>query len=503
MTPRYVCIHGHFYQPPREDPWLGEIERQASAHPYHDWNERILAECYRPNAAARILDDAGERRVNNYARISFNFGPTLLGWLAERAHDTYRAILDADRDSHRALGGHGSALAQVYNHMIMPLANRRDKRCQVRWGIRDFEHRFGRTPEGMWLPETAVDLETLEILAEAGCRFTILAPHQARRVRSHGEDAWREVPNGSIDTTLPYEQRLPSGRRLAIFFYHGPTAQAVAFEGLLNDGKHLADRLLALLPEEPGGPRLAHIATDGESYGHHHRFGEMALAFATSDLESREGVRLTNYASFLADHPPAHEVEIVENSSWSCTHGVERWRSDCGCGAVRKKGWDQAWRAPLRDAFDWLRDRLAPAYERRAGKLLRDPWEAREAYVDLLLDRSAAARDAFLERHASRPLSEAERDEVGKLLELQRFAMLMYTSCGWFFEELSRVEPLQVLRYAGRAVELARDVLGDHVEREFLDRLRPARSNRRGRATARTLYLRHVTHRLPIDGGET
>jgi alpha-amylase/alpha-mannosidase (GH57 family) len=496
-----VCVHGHFYQPPRENPWLGEIERQASAHPYHDWNERITDECYRPNTVARILDEDDEvrRTVNNYAHMSFDFGPTLLSWLERHAEDVYRSILDADRASARARGGHGSALAQVYNHMIMPLANRRDRACQVRWGVRDFEHRFGRRPEGMWLPETAVDLETLDVLAEAGIEFAILAPHQARRVRARDGGRWHDVGDGSIDTTVPYRQRLSSGRGMALFFYDGPAARGVAFEGLLEDGKHFADRLLAILPEDADGARLAHIATDGESYGHHHRFGEMALAFALDRVGSQIPVRPTNYASFLASHPPAHEVEIAENTSWSCPHGVERWRSDCGCGAVSRRGWTQAWRKPLREAFDWLRDRLAPGFERRGAELLRDPWEAREAYVDLLLDGSDASRGRFLDRHARRQPSREERDQIWKLLELQRFAMLMYTSCGWFFEDLARVEPLQVLRYAGCAVELAREVLGDDPEPGFLKRLEPARANRRGHPTARDLYRRHVTRREPLD----
>jgi alpha-amylase/alpha-mannosidase (GH57 family) len=501
MAPRYVCIHGHFYQPPRENPWLGKIERQVSAHPYHDWNEKITAECYRPNSVARVLDDSddGHHTINNYAKISFNVGPTLLSWLEGHAEGVYRAILDADRESRASFDGHGSALAQVYNHMIVPLANRRDKRCQVRWGVRDFERRFGRAPEGIWLPETAVDLETLEVLCEAGIRFTILAPHQARRVRAPGEKSWRGVDADSIDTTLPYLQRLPSGRDIALFFYDGPAAQAVAFEGLLEDGKRFADRLLSLIPNDAPGPRLAHIATDGESYGHHHKFGEMALAFALDHIDSLETVQLANYASFLAAHPPTHEVEVAENTSWSCTHGVERWRGDCGCGAVDRKGWNQAWRKPLREAFDWLRDRLAPAFEQRAAPLLRDPWAARDDYIDVLMDGSDASREQFLGDHASHPLNPEQCNDVWKLLELQRYGMLMYTSCGWFFEDLARVEPLQVLRYAGCAIELARETLDDDLEPGFLNQLARARSNRPGRRTARNLYQRHVTRRLPLD----
>ena len=294
---RYICIHGHFYQPPRENPWLEAIELQDSAYPYHDWNERITAECYAPNAVSRILDAENRitRLVNNYAKISFNFGPTLLGWLAATAPEVYQAVLAADRQSRETFSGHGSAIAQPYNHVILPLANHRDRYTQIYWGIRDFEHHFGRAPEGMWLPETAVDLESLEILAELGMRFTILAPHQASRVRSIGSRTWDSVAGGQIDPTRAYEQRLPSGRTLAIFFYDGPVSRAVAFEGLLSRGESFADRLNSAFSEERDWPQLVHIATDGESYGHHHRFGEMALSYALNCIEANQLARLTNY----------------------------------------------------------------------------------------------------------------------------------------------------------------------------------------------------------------
>ncbi len=495
---RCACIHGHFYQPPRENPWTGEVERQLSARPHHDWNVRITEECYRPNAAARVVDEQGglPRTVDNYGRISFDFGPTLLSWLERHAADVYRSVLDADRASRGRFGGHGSAMAQVYNHMIAPLAHPRDLRCQVIWGARDFEHRFGRPPAGMWLPETAVDLATLEALADADVRFTILGPHQARRMRAKHGDRWRDLGREqALDPSLVYEQRLPSGRSIALFFYDGPLARAVAFESLLGDGRDFADRLAGSLPDERDGlPRLAHVATDGESYGHHHRFGEMALAAALDRLESREDVELTHYAAFLAEHPPTHAVEVAENTSWSCPHGVERWRADCGCGGAR-----QSWRAPLREAFDWLRDRLAPEFEARASAMLRDPWAAREDYIEVLLDPGDAARRRFLEAHALRETGPAERRELWTLLEQQRHCMLMYTSCGWFFEDLARLEPLQVLRYAGRAIELARELGLDDPEPGFLARIDPARSNDPERGTARDLYARHVSRRAPLD----
>ena len=403
---RYICIHGHFYQPPRENPWLEDIELQDSAYPYHDWNERINAECYAPNTVSRILD--GEGRIvklpNNYAKISFNFGPTLLSWLQVKAPETYAAILAGDRMSQEHFSGHGSALAQAYNHLIMPLANRRDKYTQVLWGIRDFEYRFGRPPEGMWLPETAVDLETLDIMAELGLQFTILAPHQAKRVRLIGQDVWVDVSRGTIDPTMPYEINLPSGRRMALFFYDGSISRAVAFEGLLSRGENLAQRLAGAFSADSQLPQLVHIATDGETYGHHQRFGDMALAYALRSIETSGLARLTNYGEYLERHPPKNVAEIVENTSWSCAHGIERWRSDCGCSSGAHPGWRQAWRAPLRQAMDGLRDELAPAFEAQGGIYLRDPWAARDDYIDVVLDRSQPSTDAFLARHAVKPL---------------------------------------------------------------------------------------------------
>ena len=332
---RYICIHGHFYQPPRENPWLETVEVQDSAYPYHDWNERITAECYAPNTAVRIVDGQNRivRIVNNFARISFNFGPTLLAWLERADPDVYAAILAADRESRFRFSGHGSALAQVYNHMILPLANRRDRTTQVAWGLRDFQRRFGRFPEGIWLPETAVDLATLDVLAEQGLLFTILAPHQARRIRSLSGRArtWRDLIDGTIDPSMAYLVRLPSGRTLSVFFYDGPISRSVAFDGLLRYGEDLAHRLASAFVSTRTWPQLVHIATDGETYGHHHRYGDMALAYALDYIESHQLARLTNYGEYLEKHPPLYEVEIVENTSWSCIHGIERWRSDCGC----------------------------------------------------------------------------------------------------------------------------------------------------------------------------
>ena len=488
--PKRIAIHGHFYQPPRENPWLEAVETQDSAFPYHDWNARITAECYEPNATARILD-ARDRIlgiVNNYSRISFNFGATLLSWLETQAPDTYAAILEADRASMEHYSGHGCAIAQAYNHIILPLANDRDKRTQVRWGVRDFEHRFGRKPEGMWLPETAVDVASLEALAAEGLRYTILEPHQAARWRRIGETAWT---SGGLDPSQPYVCRLPSGNEIAIFFYDGPISRAVAFEQLLARGENLAHRLLGALSDARTHAQLVDIATDGETYGHHHRYGEMALAYALKVIDARPDVRVTNYGEFLEQHPPAHEVEIVENTAWSCAHGVERWRSDCGCNTGAGFGWNQQWRTPLRDSLDWLRDEANAIFERVAPRLLRDPWAAREDYIELILDREEPARQRFLARHA---IEGANVTTILELMELQRNAMLMYTSCGWFFSDISGIETVQVLHYAGRVIQLAERIAGTQLELEpqLTGRLAAARSNLHDKGTARQIYEREV-----------
>ena len=475
---KYVCIHGHFYQPPRENPYLEAVELQDSAYPYHDWNERITAECYAPNAASRILDSENRitKLLNNYAQISFNFGPTLLSWMKEQVPAVYQSIVEADHQSAERFSGHGSAIAQGYNHMILPLANRRDKVTQVKWGIRDFESRFGRKPEGMWLPETAVDTETLEVLAENGIQFTILAPRQAQRIRSKNSSKWEDVSGSCIDPARAYLAELPSKKRINLFFYDGPISQGVAFEGLLNDGKRFADRLMSGFSDSRQGPQLVHIATDGESYGHHHHRGEMALTYALDEIDRNNLAKITNYGEFLEKYPPKHFVEIVNNSSWSCVHGVERWRSDCGCNSGGHP-WNQQWRAPLRAALDWLRDKLAPIFESRLKEFVRDPWETRDDCIRVILDRSEESRRAFFADHAIRPLEPHKQVTALRLLEMQRHAMLMYTSCGWFFDELSGLETVQVIHYAGRALQLAEKCCDEKLEEEFLQHLALAKSN--------------------------
>lgn len=493
MSNRFICIHGHFYQPPRENPWLEMIDRQDLAAPYHDWNARISAECYRPNGMSRILDSEGRvvRLSNNYSRMSFNFGPTLLSWMEEHDRDAYEAVLEGDRISRTRFGGHGAAIAQCYNHMIMPLANRRDKVTQVKWGLRDFEARFARAAEAMWLPETAVDMETLEIMADHGLRYVILAPRQAQAVRPlNGDHLWESARGERIDTRMPYLIRLPGGGEIAAFFYNGELSRAVAFEGLLNNGDHFAARLGSGFAPAPEA-QLVHIATDGESYGHHHAKGDMALAYALEQIGQRKIATLTNYGQYLEMFPPTHEARIYEDSSWSCIHGIERWRRDCGCNSGGRPEWNQKWRTPLRAAMDDLRDRLAPCFEDGARAYTDRPWEMRNAYITLIQDRSAASRDAFIKVWAGRDLPASQAADLLRLLEMQRHLMLMYTSCAWFFDEISGVETVQALAYAARAIELAQPHCEDAEER-FLDILQQARPNMADFADGRAVYDRLV-----------
>ena len=509
QSKRYVCVHGHFYQPPRENPWLETVELQDSAAPYHDWNERITSECYAPNGASRIVNQQHQiiRIVNNYARMSFNFGATLLSWLKDFAPRTYRMIQDADQASAARFSNHGSALAQVYNHIIMPLASARDARTQIRWGIADFAHRFGRQPEGMWLAETAVSHAILDLLAQERIKFTVLAPHQCARIRSLIAEAdghpWSETPDAIVDPTHPYLVKLDEGRSIAVFFYDGPASRAIAFEGLLNDGEAFARRLVAgFRADKPASePQLVHVATDGESYGHHHKHGEMALSYASHWVEEHKLAQLTNYGEFLEKFPPQWEAEIVDDSSWSCSHGVERWRSDCGCNGG-KAGWNQRWRAPLRRALDLLRDRIAPLAEAVAAPLLKDLWAARDAYIHVILDRSSDNLDRFFSVHATHTLTPTERITVFELLELQRHAQLMYTSCGWFFDDISGIETIQIIAYAGRVLQLAHGLLADPIrfgnaasdlEREFLEILAQAKSNNPEFGNGAEVYRRFVT----------
>lgn len=493
----FLTIHGHFYQPPRENPWLEAIELQDSALPFHDWNERINKECYNPNSVSKIVDSRNRILdvVNNYEHMSYNFGPTLLSWMEQFAPLTYERIIKADIESIPEHNGHGNALAQVYNHIIMPLANEEDKQTQVKWGIRDFEYRFGRKPEGMWLAETAVDDDTLRVLEENGIKFTILSPYQAAKFRKKGEKEWTDVSWGNIDPARSYRYYIKSapGKYIDLFFYDGAISRSVAFDELLKDGNKFSKRLKEGVSECRDYPQLINIATDGESYGHHTKFGDMALAYVLKIKAKDEGFTITNYGEYLEKYRSDCEVDIKQASSWSCFHGVGRWKEDCGCSTGGHPGWNQKWRKPLRDALDYLRDELVNIYEEHGKKYFNnDVWEVRNKYVDVILDRGDMNVRKFQQENFLPNLSDEDKVRAMELLEIQRQSMLMYTSCGWFFSEISGIETVQIMKYAARAMQLAAKFTDKNIEEHFLNILAEAKSNIPEHGTGKDIFERFV-----------
>jgi alpha-amylase/alpha-mannosidase (GH57 family) len=473
--PRSVVVHAHFYQPPREDPWLEEVPVEPGAAPYHDWNARIEQECYRAVVAARVPGAEGRiaRIVNTLAAVSFDVGPTLLDWHEEAAPSTYRAMLDADRASAATHDGHGNAIAAPLHHVILPLSPRRDKETEVRWGIADFRRRFGRVPEGMWLPETAVDDETLDVLAAEGIKFTVLAPRQVVAPPPHG---------------LPGRYRTSAGRSIALFVYDGAVSHDVAFGPFIRDAVAWVDAVAGRADDA-----LVAVATDGETFGHHHRFGELALAAFLDGVTRRPGLATDNFAAFLARHPAAHDVVLKAPSSWSCTHGVERWRSDCGCRMHPERGWQQRWRAPLREALDALAAELHAVFAAEGAPLLHDVWTARDAYGDVLV--GARPIDAFLAEHAQ-VTDAAGRRRAVELLEMERHALGMFTSCGWFFDDVGGIETRQILRYAARAMELA-GTGAPALEAALRERLASAPGNDPAIGSGRDVYDRFARPTTP------
>lgn len=493
----FLTIHGHFYQPPRENPWLEAIELQESALPNHDWNERVCAECYTPNSVSRVVDSRNKVLdiVNNYAKMSFNIGPTLLSWMEIYAPLTYERIIKADIDSVSEHGGHGNAIAQVYNHIIMPLANERDKETQIKWGIRDFEYRFGRKPEGMWLAETAVDDDTLRLLADNGIKYTILSPYQALKIRKNGEKEWQDVSWGNVDPARSYKYIIKSNPKqtISLFFYDGAISRSVAFDELLKDGNKFIRRLKEGVSEDRDYPQLINIATDGESYGHHTKFGDMALSYVLKIKAESEGFKITNYGEYLEKYESDYEADIKQESSWSCFHGVGRWKEDCGCSTGGQPGWNQKWRKPLRDALDFLRDKLAIIFEHEGKKYFKeDVWEIRNKYIDVVLNRSYSVIRNFQKSNFRPDLTETEKVRGMELLEMQRQAMLMYTSCGWFFNEISGIETVQIMKYAARAMQLAANFSNEDIETPFLNILDEAKSNIKEHGTGKTIYEKWV-----------
>ena len=492
----FLTIHGHFYQPPRENPWLEAVELQPSALPCHDWNERVNNECYSPNSVSRIVNSKNEilNIVNNYKNMSFNFGPTLLSWMEVFAPLAYERIIKADIKSVEEHNGHGNAIAQVYNHIIMPLANELDKQTQVKWGIRDFEYRFGRKPEGIWLAETAVDDDTLRVLVENDIKFTILSPFQAKSIRKQGETNWNDVSWGNIDPARSYRYYIKSapGKFIDLFFYDGAISKSVAFDELLTDGNKFVRRLKDGVSYDRNYPQLINIATDGESYGHHTKFGDMALAYALSMKAQEAGFKITNYGEYLEKYASNWEVDIKDVSSWSCFHGVGRWCEDCGCSTGGHPGWNQEWRRPLRDAMDYLRDEVIPICQKQGKKYFKDFLKARYAYIDVILDRSELSVKKFQDTHFIEGLDDISKVRAMELLEIQRQAMLMYTSCGWFFCEISGIETTQIMKYAARVIQLAKNFTKKDLESTYLEILSKAKSNYPELGNGKDIYEKYV-----------
>ena len=497
MNEVFLTIHGHFYQPPRENPWLEAIELQDSALPFHDWNERINKECYNPNSVSRIVDSRNRilNIVNNYEYISYNFGPTLLSWMEHFAPLTYERIIKADIESASEHSGHGNAIAQVYNHIIMPLANEEDKKTQILWGIKDFEYRFGRKPEGMWLAETAADDDTLRLLEENGIKFTILSPYQADKVKEENSKEWVDVSWGNIDPARSYIYNIKSapGKSINLFFYDGAISRSVAFDELLKDGNKFIKRLKEGVSDCRNYPQLVNIATDGESYGHHTKFGDMALAYVLKIKAKDEGFVITNYAEYLEKYASKCEVEIKQASSWSCFHGVGRWMEDCGCSTGGHPGWNQKWRKPLRNALDYLRDELINIFEVEGKKYFNDSvWNVRNKYIDVILDRSEGNIRKFQQENFLEGISDEDKVRAMQLLEIQRQNLLMYTSCGWFFSEISGIETVQIMKYAARSMQLASNFTDKNLEENFLKILSEAQSNIKEYGTGKDIYENFV-----------
>jgi alpha-amylase/alpha-mannosidase (GH57 family) len=428
-------IHGHFYQPPREDPLTGVIPSEEGAAPYPNWNERIHAECYRPNAT-----------LGNYEHISFNFGPTLLSWMQNHDPATYRQIIAQDHANVRKYRV-GNAIAQAYNHTILPLASYRDKVTQVMWGIADFENRFGRKPQGMWLPETAVNLETLSVLAEHGIKFTILAPWQAEE---------------TLDFTQPYRVMLGGGLSITVFFYHQQLSGDISFhpESTADAYRFVNSKLITAFGLAQAS-QLVLVASDGELYGHHQRFREKFLSQLLDGASSNAGLTPTFPARWLQEHPPVNSISIREDTSWSCHHGVSRWHEECPCA------YDGRWKVHLRRAIDRLAEKLDQVYFRHVGAYIADPWELRHAYGPVLTGEQTA--DDLIHSYARRKLPAPVTRQVAALLRAQYERQRMYTSCGWFFEDFNRIEPKNNLAYAAQAVALTQQATGIDLSKNTID----------------------------------
>lgn len=467
--PRYIILHGHFYQPPRQSPWTGLIADELSATPFHNWNERILSECYTANAHAHTMDGRVAFIRNNYESLNFDFGPTLHSWLENHGKAANRAIKLASDVSRERNDSHGNAIAQAYNHSILPLLDSRSRELQITWGIQDFQFRFGHRPEGMWLPECAVDDDTLASVAEAGIKFVILGAdqgHFSRDGRDTGPFVWRR-----------------DDLSVAIFRFDRQLSGWLAFSDVLHDGAKFAEALIETALAMPSGAALL-IATDGETYGHHKRHGAAELARTLSLLEQHEGIEVINCAAYLAKHPATDHFRLDAPSSWSCAHGVERWRSNCGCRLDPHTSQD--WREPFLAAMQFVKNHIDAVYERFAPELVADPTRALRESATLFANPNLIALEEFAQTHKLR--DEAARDRLVRLIEMQRAAHAAFTSCAWFFDDFGGLEGRVALRHASRATELAAELVPS-IEHELITRLREIRSNRRETGDAATLYL--------------
>jgi alpha-amylase/alpha-mannosidase (GH57 family) len=498
-----LCIHGHYYQPPRENPKTGEIDSQPSAAPFHDWNERIYQECYKPNTEAIIINNSGEviNRVNNYENMNFNFGPTLLNWIKSKHPKTLNKIIEADKKSILKHNGHGNAIAQAYNHIILPLANYRDKITQIKWGLKHFKHFFGRDSEGIWLPETACNPETLRVVADEGVKYVILDPLQAEKIRKlNSFESWRDVSASSINPKIPYRCFTDATKNnyVDIFFYDGPFARSIAFEDVIFSADKMMQKIEQIKLNAFDNNQLISIATDGETYGHHKHFTERTLAYLLTVLAPSRGIKVVNYGEYLSENPPEHEVVIKDGkggdgTAWSCVHGTGRWKEDCGCNTGGEINWNQKWRTPLRDSLNYLRDELSVVYEKYGSVYFKNVWEARNDYIHLFLDGSEKNKEIFFEKHSKNGLLADEKKISLDLLEMQKFAMFMFTSCGWFFSDISGIETVQILEYARRAIEITESISGNtNIEQEFLKILENAKSNKPEYGNGKQIYLDYV-----------
>ena len=482
----FFCIHGHFYQPPRENPLTDEIDIEYGAAPFHDWNEKIFSECYLPNSEAGIFNDEHIklREINNYGYINFNFGPTLISWIKKNHPATYFKLVEADRSSFEKHNGHGNAIAQVYNHIIMPLANDHDKITQIKWGIADFRSHFNRTPEGMWLAETACNQNTIEALITCGIKYIILDQSQADSVKDLQGNKWIDVSDGQINPKYAYKcfSELDSSRSIDIIFYDGPLSKAAAFEDITRTGETFLKSVEQSINRNYPEGQLVCLATDGETFGHHKKFSDRTLAYFLTELAEKSGLYVCNLGEYLELYPPQMAVKIKagennEGTSWSCRHGVKRWKEDCGDSTGGETGWKQQWRKPLRNAMNDLRDNLCSSFEEKGSEIFNDVWDARNDYIDIILDGSEIKRLNFFKKHLKKEVTDSNYKTALKLLEIQKYSLLMFTSCAWFFSEISGIETVQILKYANVAMELHRQLTGENLKEEFVNTLSKAKSN--------------------------